>query len=396
MSSDARSHDAEMASVLIVDIVGYTLHTIDRKTALVSDLQTIVKDCAKSVRARAPGDWFPYPTGDGMILVFFRNPVLPAQCALEIAGALGNHPEIAVRMGIHMGPVFRHLDIKEQVGVLGGGVDMAQRTMDCGDAGHILVSHSVAEVLEQFDEWRECLLDLGVHEVKHGARVHLYNLCKGGLGNRETPRKISVTVEMLPGAGAAPSKFGAKSRWKWILAGSVVALLAGGGIVVQRSGIVHFGATPPISPVDRPKVSPVGPAAATVTVADAMPVYITLDGDVPSDGSGGPTLSFTVRDDLKVGDNVIVAKGAKVSGAIVWGKRILGMLGKKMNFRLMQAEAVDGQKLNIRATLKHAGKSADSRPFDTGKGSKFKEWAAIKGTEYIGYFDGDQSVSIRR
>lgn len=396
MSSDARSHDAEMASVLIVDIVGYTLHTIDRQTALVSDLQTIVKECAKSVLARAPGDWFAYPTGDGMILVFFRNPVLPAQCALEIAGALGNHPEIPVRMGIHMGPVFRHLDIKEQVGVLGGGVDMAQRTMDCGDAGHILISHSVAEVLEQFDEWRERLLDLGVHEVKHGARVHLYNLCKGDLGNRETPRKIQVTVEMLPAAGTQP-KVGARSQWQWILAGSIVALLAVAGFILQRSGMVHFGAPPPISPVDSTEVSPVGPVATvSVAVADATPVHITLDDDVRADGSGGQNLSFTVKDDLKVGDNLIVAKGAKVSGTIVWGKRILGMLGKKINFRLMQADAVDGKKLNIRATFKHAGKSADSRPFDTGKGSKSKDLAAARGTEYVVYADGEQTVSVRK
>jgi len=301
-----------------------------------------------------------------------------------------------VRMGVNMGPVFRHMNIKEQVDVLGGGIDMAQRVMDLGDGGHILVSHSVAEVLQQ-TEWRECLQDLGVHQDKNGKPVHVYNLCKDGLGNPETPRKVRVTVEMLSASATEP-KVGAGSRRKWIFAGSIVAILAGGGFIIQRSGIVHFGAMPAkVAPADATKPSPVGTTAAvSLPVPDATTVYITLSDDVPADGSGSQTLNFTVRDDLKVRDNVVIAKGAKVLGSVVWGKRMLGLMGKRMNFRLMQAEAVDGQKVNIRATAKHAGKGSESRPFDTGKGLKPKDLAAAKDTEYIGYIDGDQSVSVRK
>ena len=144
----------------------------------------------------------------------------------------------------------------------------------------------------------------------------------------------------------------------------------------------------------RPPVVP----AVPVAVADSLPFYITLDEDVPADAAGGQTVSFTVRDGLKSGDTVVVAKGARVSGSIVGevGKKILGMGSKKMNFRLMQADAVDGQKLNVRATAGHAGKGPASRPFDTGKGSKSKELAAAKGAEYIGYTDGEQTVSVRK
>jgi hypothetical protein len=144
----------------------------------------------------------------------------------------------------------------------------------------------------------------------------------------------------------------------------------------------------------RPPVVP----AVPVTVADSLPFYITLDEDVPADATGGQTVSFTVRDGLKSGDTVVVAKGARVSGSIVGevGKKILGIGSKKMNFRLMQADAVDGQKLNVRATAGHTGKGPASRAFDTGKGSKSKELAAAKGTEYIGYTDGEQTVSVRK
>jgi class 3 adenylate cyclase len=377
MSSDSLSHDSEMASVLFVDIVGFSLNSIDRQTALLSLLQRIVKESAALVLAQSKDELIMLPTGDGMALVFLRNAVLAAKCALEIAASLRHYPEIILRMGVHIGPVCRHADIKEEVNVVGGGINTAQRIMDCGDAGHILVSHSVAEVLEQFTGWRECLQDLGVHRVKHRVRVHLYNVCKDGVGNRETPRKLEKI-----------------SRWKWLVAGSIAVVLATGGLILQREyGIFHSGAT---------LAKPSGPSIETpisgisVAVADSLPFYITLDADVPADGSAGQSLSFTVRDGLETGGAAVIARGAKVSGSIVVGKKILGIWSRKMNFRLMQADAVDGQKLNVRATAGHADKGPASRPFDTGKGYRSKELAAAKGAEYIAYTDGEQTVSVRK
>src|SRR5690242_15595505 len=341
MGAETKSHDTEIASVLFADIVAYTLLADDRKPTLVHDLQTIVKECATSVFSRAPGDLIMQPTGDGAAIVFLRNPIMPTLCALEIARALRQHPEIPVRMGVHIGPVFRHLDINGDVTVLGAGIDYAQRIMSCGDAGHILVSHCVAEVLEQFTEWHGCLRDLGVHEVKNGARVHLYNVYKDGVGNPETPRLIRVTDETPPPAAAAPPENVTTRPRRWILAGSITALVLAGGLIVGRSGIVHFGRNDQkLSLTDSTKPSPAGAPAtdASVTIPDATPIYITLRDDVPADGSGGQTLSFTVRDDLKVGDALVVAKGAKVIGAVEWGKKMLGLMGKRANFRLMQAD----------------------------------------------------------
>src|SRR5947209_18670434 len=111
-----------------------------------------------------------------MALVFFGHPVRAVRCALDIASSLKSRPELKLRMGIHTGPVSRHADIRNEINVVGGGINMAQRVMDCGDDGHILLSRTIAEVLEQMSGWREHLHDLGTHEVKHGTKVQIYNL----------------------------------------------------------------------------------------------------------------------------------------------------------------------------------------------------------------------------
>jgi len=159
------------------------------------------------------------------------------------------------------------------------------------------------------------------------------------------------------------------------------------------------GTAPPPKPAAQPV--PKAPAVnmVAVTVPDAMPFYITLDDDVTSEAQGGQQVLFTVRDGLKVGDDIVIAKGAKVTGSIMGevGKKFLGMGSKKMTFRLMQSKAVDGQQINIRATAGKGNKGGPAeRPFDTGKGSKSKELAAPKGTEYVAYTDGEQTVSVRK
>jgi class 3 adenylate cyclase/tetratricopeptide (TPR) repeat protein len=196
MSSDASASAAhyELAFVLFMDIVAYSLRSIDDQTDLLTILQKTVRETGEYQRAAAKQELISIPSGDGMALVFLRDPVAPVRCALEIAASLKTHPEIRLRSGIHQGPVRRHSDIREEVNVVGGGINMAQRVMDCGDAGHILLSRNVAEVLEQLRGWSEFLHDLGMHEVKHGVKVQLYNLCKDDLGNPVFPEKISKSA----------------------------------------------------------------------------------------------------------------------------------------------------------------------------------------------------------
>src|SRR6202045_977219 len=165
----------EIGHVLFIDIVGYSKGLINEQSDQLQTLREIVRGTEQVHLAEAEGKLLRLPTGDGGALVFRNNPEAPVLCAMEIAKALKNHPELRVRMGIHSGPVNEISDLNEQANIAGAGVNTAQRVMDCGDAGHILLSRHVAEDLEHYPRWRSYLHDLGECEVKHGARVGVVN-----------------------------------------------------------------------------------------------------------------------------------------------------------------------------------------------------------------------------
>jgi class 3 adenylate cyclase len=161
----------EIGHVLFIDIVGYSKLLINEQSEQLRTLREIVRGTEQFRLAEAEGKLVRLPTGDGGALVFRTSPEAPALCALEIAKALKNNPELRVRMGIHSGPVNEITDLNEQANIAGAGINMAQRIMDCGDAGHILVSKHVGEDLEQYPRWRPYLHELGECELKHGMRV---------------------------------------------------------------------------------------------------------------------------------------------------------------------------------------------------------------------------------
>src|SRR5439155_22120735 len=162
----------EMAHVLFMDLVSYSLLPMDQQKDYLNELQQVVRESPRFRGAETDGEIIRLPTGDGMALAFFGDPTAPAQCALEVAAALKTRPHLKLRMGIHTGPVYRVADVNANANVAGGGINVAQRVMDCGDAGHILVSKSVADVLLQLSKWAPFLTDLGEHAVKHGVKVH--------------------------------------------------------------------------------------------------------------------------------------------------------------------------------------------------------------------------------
>src|SRR5438552_2278356 len=180
----------EIGHVLFIDIVGYSKLLIHEQTEQLQKLREIVRATEQFRAAEAEGKLLRLPTGDGGALVFRTTPEAPVACALEISLALKNHPQLRVRMGIHSGPVQEVTDINEQINIAGVGINIAQRVMDCGDAGHILVSKHVAEDLEQYRQWQPHLHDLGECEVKHGVRVSVVNLCIDDLGNSAAPEKF--------------------------------------------------------------------------------------------------------------------------------------------------------------------------------------------------------------
>src|SRR5437660_5944817 len=182
----------EIAHVLFIDIVGYTKLSISDQHAAVEELTRIVRASEQFQRAEVASRLLKIPTGDGMALVFYTSPEAPAQCAVEISRALKEHPRLQLRMGIHSGPVSGVVDVTERANLAGAGINMAQRVMDCGDAGHILLSKHVAEDLEEYEQWRPLLHDLGSCEVKHGVRIGIANLYDSEIGNSQLPKKLQA------------------------------------------------------------------------------------------------------------------------------------------------------------------------------------------------------------
>jgi class 3 adenylate cyclase len=184
----------EIGHVLVLDVVGYSTLLITEQTRVIDLLTDIVRNTPRFREADAQRKHIRIPTGDGMALVFFGDPCAPVQCAVEISTALKNHPEIPLRMGIHSGPVNQITDVNEQSSVAGAGIDLAQRVMDCGDAGHILLSRHAAEDCMAFSEWNPHLHNVGEREIKHCRRISLVNFFNDEVGNPEIASEISISA----------------------------------------------------------------------------------------------------------------------------------------------------------------------------------------------------------
>src|SRR6266849_1356448 len=220
----------EIAHVLFIDIVGYSKLSINDQHAAVEELNRVVRASEKFQRAEAASRLLKISTGDGIALVFYTSPEAPAQCAVEISRAVKEHPRLQLRMGIHSGPVSGVVDVNERANLTGAGLNIAQRVMDCGDAGHILLSKHVAEDLEEYEHWRPLLHDLGTCEVKHGMRVAIANLYSDQVGNPQLPKKFQ-----------ALKKHSARVRW----AAMTAALLALAAIVAGIAIFSRYRVRPP-------------------------------------------------------------------------------------------------------------------------------------------------------
>ena len=223
MSTEVKKEiELEIAHVLFIDIVGYSKLSINDQRAAIDELTQIVRTSEQFQKAEAAARLIKIPTGDGMALVFYKSPEEPVECALEISRALKEYPRLQLRMGVHSGPVSGVIDVNGHANLAGAGLNMAQRVMDCGDAGHILVSKRVADDLGEYEHWRLLLHDLGECEVKHGLRVSIVNLHADQVGNPQLPKKFQ-----------ALKKHRARIRW----AAMTAALLALAAIV---AGIAMF------------------------------------------------------------------------------------------------------------------------------------------------------------
>jgi TolB-like protein/Tfp pilus assembly protein PilF len=223
MASAIETHlHLAVGHILFLDIVGYSKLLADEQKELVQELNQIVRETEQFRVGEAEGKLTRLPTGDGMVLVFTNNPEAPVECALEISRKLQSRPQLKLRMGIHSGPVNPVADVNDQANLAGAGINVAQRVMSCGDAGHILLSKHFAEDLEEYEHWRPLLHDLGACEVKHGMRVAIANLYGDEVGNPQLPKKFQ-----------ALKKRSARMRW----AATTAVLLA---LAAMIAGIAMF------------------------------------------------------------------------------------------------------------------------------------------------------------
>jgi TolB-like protein len=225
MDADATTDPKfEIGHVLLIDIVGYSKLLINEQSERLQKLKQIVRGTEQFRLAKAEGKLLGLPTGDGGALVFRNSPEAPVLCAMEISKELKQHPELRVRMGIHSGPVNEITDLNEQANIAGAGINIAQRVMDCGDAGHILLSRHVAEDLEQYPRWHAYLHELGECQVKHGVPIGVVNLSGDGIGNAEAPKKFQ-----------AIKSHRARVRWAEIAIGLLlIGVIVGGTLFLSH------------------------------------------------------------------------------------------------------------------------------------------------------------------
>ena len=224
----------EIGHVLFMDIVGYSKLLITEQSELLRKLTAVVRETEQFRLAEGESKLVQLPTGDGMALVFRNSAEAPVRCALEISRALKVHPKLQLRMGIHSGPVNEVADVNKRINITGAGINIAQRVMDCGDAGHILLSKHVADDFEEYPQWRSHLHNLGECEVKHGVRVHLVNLYIDDLGNSEIPMKLKQGADATKAAAAIAGSIETPTGRRWIRAGVLLVMIAavGSGVFV--------------------------------------------------------------------------------------------------------------------------------------------------------------------
>ena len=279
-----------IAHLLLIDVVGYSKLLVNEQIELLQELNQMVRNTECFRSAEASGKLNRVPRGDGMALLFFHSPEEPARCALEISKALQDHPQIQVRMGVHSGPVNRVTDVNDKTNFAGAGINVAQRVLDCGDAGHILLSGHVAEDLAEYRHWQPYLHDLGECEVKHGGRLHLFNLHKDGLGNPEVPEKLrrrrgwKRTPTVYPVSVPRSPKF--------LL---IVTLLAS-AVALVTSFLIFFHTASPTT---------TGPPAAGATAASALATVLeksiaVLPFENLSDEKGNAYFADGVQDEILV------------------------------------------------------------------------------------------------
>jgi len=307
LSDKKSTPELEIAHVLFIDIVGYSKLPMDHQREQVEALQQLTSSTAEFTRAKSQEQLISLPTGDGMALVFFGNAEAPVRCAIELTQKLPSNPELKLRMGLHTGPVYRIADINANRNVSGGGINIAQRVMDCGDAGHILVSAALASVLKQVSEWSGALHDLGEVQVKHGVRVHVFNLLQDGVGNADTPAALSRQRQV---DGGRANFGGDKARRQYRIGFGLGAATVAALLVATGFGIVRYSRRNNATPFSESAKLHSGPFASRPAVA--LLGFKNLSGK-PDAAWISPALSQMLGSQLSAGEHLLIIPSEQVT-----------------------------------------------------------------------------------
>jgi hypothetical protein len=273
MPEEATPKRLEIGHVLFIDIVGYSRLLSDDQAEALHELNQLVRETDAFREAESAGQLISLPTGDGMALVFTNSVEAPVECALELSQALRRKPSLPVRMGIHSGPVHRVADVNERNNVAGAGINIAQRVMDCGDAGHILISKRVADDLAQSRRWQPYLHDLGDAEVKHGVVVSVVNLYADVIGNPNPPAKFGRRSGGSKAAGSKPREEKERpSHSPLVYIIPIVALIIPAIIFAPAIFKSVNRKEPQLAPIPRPPAisAPAPPASGTPSLGDQI------------------------------------------------------------------------------------------------------------------------------
>ncbi len=324
----------EIAHVLLIDIVAYSKLLIDQQTELVRQLNEKVRNTEEFRTAEAAGKLIRIATGDGMALAFFTSPDAPVRCALQVSEAVGKSPRLQLRMGIHSGPVDKLADVNEQSNIAGAGINIAQRVMNCGDAGHILLSRRVADDLAQYGKWQPHLHDLGPVEVKHGVKMDLVNFYTESVGNVAIPKKIAQ----------AKTRASRRAKLRALLVSALAVVIAASAFfLLQRSKLLNGPAN----------VSPSGAGAVdkSIAVLPFLDLSQTKDQEYFCDGMSEEILNALAKIE---GLRVV----ARTSSFAFKGKSAdVSEVGKKLNVKNLLEGSLrrEGSRIRITTQLINAG-----------------------------------------
>ena len=198
-----RNNRTWLCSVLFMDIVEYSKHSVDHQMMVKQSFSTLVSEALKSL---PNDDCIKLDTGDGAAICYLGAPEEVLYVAMGLRDAFVDVKAICetcygVRMGINLGPVKILEDINGQRNIIGDGINAAQRIMSFAEPNQLLVSRAYYDVISCLSEENPGMFAyIGVHNDKHVRPYDVYKVLSAG-GIRQAA--VTAAENALPAVTAA-------------------------------------------------------------------------------------------------------------------------------------------------------------------------------------------------